>query len=250
MNKSDNIENLAKALSKAQGEIISIGRDETAMTGNRTYKYATLHATLKELKPIMKDNGLALTQFPTSNDEGRIGITNILMHTTGEWMEYSVFMDVPDSKQPAKEIGKVLTYLRRYSISGIFNIATDEDTDGEVKLKKAEKKPAKKSPRNLSPEDVKKGIATKAKSKKGTITAKSRKLIITAIVTSLNGDKTKAVSVLEYLTGFDKSADVPDATMLSIQDWLGLDNGAPSDDAISEIKEILRVAELDKAGIK
>ena len=66
-------------------------------------------------------------------------VTTLLMHISGQWVR-SVVGVVP-AKTDAQGLGSVITYLRRYSLSGIAGIAQIDD-DGNAgqhdKPKKAE----------------------------------------------------------------------------------------------------------------
>ncbi len=145
MNKSESIKNLAVALKKAQSEIGGVEFD----SNNPFFKskYASLGAVIQASKDALVKNGFAISQPTTSNEFG-VGITTILMHETGEWIEDTVTIPLPgqtyvdkngELKQNnfAQEAGKIITYLRRYSLASILNLYSDEDMDGEATKAKA-----------------------------------------------------------------------------------------------------------------
>lgn len=142
MNKSNTIQKLAEALSKAQAEMPVVKMN--AQNPFLKNKYADLGAVIEASRPIMAKHGLSLSQFPTSEGD-KIGVTSVLMHSSGEWMEDSIFIQSSDSKglSVAQSAGVVISYLRRYMWSAIFGLYADEDTDGHQPEKKAEVKTEK-----------------------------------------------------------------------------------------------------------
>ena len=98
-------------------------------------------------KAILAKHGLAVSQFPTSmtlgNGEMAIGVSTLLLHTSGEWWEDTIY--VPESgtaKNPAQEAGITISYLRRYGYSAVLGMYSEEDTDGEG-VSERQKKPSK-----------------------------------------------------------------------------------------------------------
>jgi hypothetical protein len=137
MNKSESIKNLAVALKKAQSEIGGVEFDSV----NPFYKskYASLGAVIKASKEVLANNGLTVSQPSVTNEYG-VGVTTLLMHDSGEYIESTVTIPVTDQKNTAQEAGKAITYLRRYSLASILNLYSDEDIDGN-----SPQKPEKKS---------------------------------------------------------------------------------------------------------
>src|SRR5690606_30331183 len=77
-------------------------------------------------RPVLKKHGLAFSQFV---DDG--GLTTILLHESGEWIEARTSFD-GISYSTAQELGSAITYLRRYALTAALGIAADEDDDGNV----------------------------------------------------------------------------------------------------------------------
>src|SRR5699024_3297215 len=75
-------------------------------------------------------HGLSFLQYPINNDN-KVGIVTILMHGSGEWIETDPIFTTPP-KQDAQATGSVITYLKRYSLSAVFGITSDEDDDGNA----------------------------------------------------------------------------------------------------------------------
>lgn len=126
MELSDNINELAAALAAAQGEIENAAKD----SANPFFKskYADLGAVREVCRVPLSKNALALTQ-PMEIFEGYVVITTMLIHSSGQWMRSKL------SAKPAKDdvqgIGSTATYLRRYALSAMIGIASEDD-DGNA----------------------------------------------------------------------------------------------------------------------
>jgi len=129
MKKSEQIAKLAGALSKAQAEMPAVKQNATNPFLKN--KYADLGAVIETSRPVLARHGLAIAQSPVS-DGDKIGVTTILTHESGEWMEDTIFINVTDGKglSSAQNAGVVISYLRRYSWASMLGLYADEDTDG------------------------------------------------------------------------------------------------------------------------
>jgi hypothetical protein len=129
MNKSESIQNLSAALSKAQAEMPAIKFDSK----NPFLKndYASLGAIIAGARPVIAKHGLSVSQL-TFGEDGVAGVETVLMHTSGEWISSSISMPIGDEKgkSSAQVAGSIVTYLRRYSLASILGIYSDEDGDG------------------------------------------------------------------------------------------------------------------------
>ncbi len=134
MNKSDSIKNIATAMTKAQSEMG--GAHKGANNPFFKSKYADLGAVIEAVKAPFADNGLSYVQFPIE-DNGRIGIETILMHSSGEWLSNSFTVQL--TKQDAQGAGSAITYCRRYGLQAVAGIPSEDD-DGNAASKN--KKPS------------------------------------------------------------------------------------------------------------
>ena len=128
MKMSEQINELATALVVAQGLI----QNPTKSVKNDFFKskYADLAGVLDVVRPAFTQAGIAVIQSPSTGDNGEIGVTTTLVHTSGQWMSDQVSMAIdPSAKNPAQAAGSLITYLRRYSLSAFANVA-QEDDDG------------------------------------------------------------------------------------------------------------------------
>lgn len=120
---------LPAAFAKAQGSFEVPKKTKSYMIQNRPIKYADLADVIEAVRKGLADNGLLITHR-IGFCRGPFGLTTILMHSSGESME--TWYPLPDaSKIKAQDFGGALTYARRYSISSLLGVASDEDTDGE-----------------------------------------------------------------------------------------------------------------------
>ena len=152
MNKSESIQNLSAALSKAQAEMPAIKFDSK----NPFLKndYASLGAIIAGARPVLAKHGLSVSQLAFGED-GVAGVETVLMHTSGEWISSSISMPVGEEKgkSSAQVAGSIVTYLRRYSLASILGIYSDEDGDGNKV--EPERKPARTAkPAQQSDDDI------------------------------------------------------------------------------------------------
>ncbi len=126
MNKSESIAEIAKALSAFQGEVKQPLKDKD----NPFFKskYVPLENVVEAITEISAKHGLSFLQYPV-NQESRVGIITILMHSSGEFIETEPIFATP-AKQDAQATGSVITYLKRYALSAVFGITSDQDDDG------------------------------------------------------------------------------------------------------------------------
>lgn len=118
---------LAEALAKAQAEMPVVPRSRTGQVGPRRYKYADISDILQIVVPVLAKHGIALTQ-PLATAEGHT-VLRTELHGFGEIIQSAMPIDVPADPQ---KFGSLLTYYRRYALSALVGVASDEDDDGEA----------------------------------------------------------------------------------------------------------------------
>jgi ERF superfamily len=126
MKMSESIAEIAKALGKFQTEVKQPEKD-----GNNPHfksKYVTLDGTVKAIHECAPKHGLSYIQSPIMTESG-VGVKTLLMHTSGEYIEFEPFI-LPMDKKTAQGAGSAITYARRYSLSAAFGIVSDVDDDG------------------------------------------------------------------------------------------------------------------------
>lgn len=127
MQTSENINELATALSKAQGQMGGAikGADNPFFKS----KYADLGSVIAAVKEPMAENGLSYVQFPFAL-EGTVGVTTRLMHSSGQFMESS--FAIPAPKNDPHTYGSLVTYCRRFSLQSILGIPSEDDDGNAV----------------------------------------------------------------------------------------------------------------------
>lgn len=119
------MKNLAKALSIFHGHMSPVGKDK--LNPHFKNKYASLDSILEAIKEPLKKANLAFVQLPMEGGK----LKTILVETeSGESIEST--MDILLSKNDPQAQGSALTYARRYALSAILGISTDEDDDGNA----------------------------------------------------------------------------------------------------------------------
>ena len=143
MNHSETIGKLAEALSRAQAEMHAAKFN--AVNPFLKNNYADLGSIIDTAKPTLGKYGLAVTQHPF-NEGDRVGVETVLTHASGEWISSSLSLPLADEKgkSGAQVAGSIITYLRRYTLSAVLGMYSDEDTDGNSEPKPVEVKPAAK----------------------------------------------------------------------------------------------------------
>ena len=127
MKSSPELNELATALSKAQGIIQNPNKD--AANPFFKSKYADLADVLNVVRPAFSEVGLSVVQMPV-NVDGNIGVITRLMHSSGQWLEAAV--DIPlQGKNIAQDAGSTITYLRRYALAAVAGVF-QEDNDGNL----------------------------------------------------------------------------------------------------------------------
>ena len=126
--------NITPEFAKAYTEAVSRTRDVAADAENPFHKnsYATLGAHIGATKAIFAQYGLAIVQFPVSNsvNRGEVGVETMVIHKDGGYFSRTILMPV-DEKVKGQDVGSLISYLRRYAIASVANLATADD-DGEA----------------------------------------------------------------------------------------------------------------------
>jgi hypothetical protein len=133
MKMSESISELATALSKFQGEVKNPHNE--AVNPQFRSKYAPLDVVINTVKPLLASHGLSFIQS-TSTDGENVGITTLLLHESGEWIESdTLYLPAYQLKSGgakefnAQAIGSSTTYGRRYSLSAALGLSSEDDDD-------------------------------------------------------------------------------------------------------------------------
>jgi hypothetical protein len=134
MKTSDSIAKIADALAKAQIEMGRVVKDKTAKVqtkagGSYSFDYADLASVLDVVKPALAKHGIAVVQAAALEGD-KVNVETRLLHSSGEWIESALAVK-PEDIAPQK-IGSAITYARRYALSCMVGVASEEDDDGNA----------------------------------------------------------------------------------------------------------------------
>lgn len=123
---SETIGEIAQALVKLQSDPPEIIKNATNSYLNTTF--ADLPSILDVIGPVITGYGLAVSQFPSTED-GKPALATYLLHESGEWIrENSVLVLTNENLQGQ---GSGVTYMRRQAVLGVLGLAPESDRDGE-----------------------------------------------------------------------------------------------------------------------
>lgn len=149
------IDKLAFALSMAQANMPSIAKNKTVSVttrsgGTYTFPYADLDAIVQAIREPLSESGLCyfFTIGPahrvSSSDGYKEALTLTLAHKSGQYVTSSKMIRGADvtlyneklkrdtEEFLIKEFGGELTYLKRYMLSAILGLSTEDDDDGSM----------------------------------------------------------------------------------------------------------------------
>ena len=134
--QSAEVTEIYSALVEAQNAIQNVTTDRTADVrmrngGNYAYRYATLANVLAIARPALADQGCAIMQSPLTPAPGKVTVATRVIHRSGQWVETRVSIDpVNGAASTPQEVGSAITYARRYGVSALLSIASENDDDG------------------------------------------------------------------------------------------------------------------------
>ena len=141
MQRSEQINELAAALAKAQGQMQSAKKD--AENPFFKSKYADMDSVVSAIKEPLASNGLSYSQVLDIGEDG-VYVETILMHASGQWISGRLKMPVAKPNDP-QALGSASTYCRRFALQSIVGVPAGDD-DGEGAMVGVERKSAKGVP--------------------------------------------------------------------------------------------------------
>lgn len=142
---SEDISEIVKALINVQRQLQPATKD--ANTPFTKSKYATLNSVMDSCRDALLSNGIWLCQYPVPAEPGYLGLVTKLTHAeSGQWQ--SSLAVVPLPKADPQGVGISMTYMRRYALSAMLGIVTEEDTDGEFASDKSNRPQRQKNAAN------------------------------------------------------------------------------------------------------
>ena len=152
--QSEQIGDLCAALVKAQRDFKPVLKTKRAVIptkagGQYSYNYADLADIREAIVVALEGNGLFATQMPSIH-EGQPALTTTLMHVSGQWISEVMLLHVVASD--AQGQGSAITYARRYALSAMLGIVTEDDDDGNAatdqRRDESGNRPAPRGPQN------------------------------------------------------------------------------------------------------
>ena len=129
---SDKTSELLEALANFHKKVNPVTKDKV----NPFFKskYADFNTIWQTIQPILDECDLVVVQSgePIVTDEAvRNYLTTIIFHVpSGQWIQGTFPLVV--SKGDAQAMGSAITYMRRYSISSMLCLCTEQDDDGNA----------------------------------------------------------------------------------------------------------------------
>jgi len=196
--RSRDIRQLAVALAQVQQRITDAQLD--GFNPHHGSRYASLSSVWAVARAALKDSGIAVLQFPATNaDAGIVSLETQLVHSSGQFVACLITARIgaTDERQTdqgtaknknlagVQKLGGAITYLRRYALTTMLGICSDEDTDGnsqgqqsaaEQRRRQAEEEAKKKRQGTQTGAQTEKASSGQADAKAGASTNGDKKL--------------------------------------------------------------------------
>ena len=127
MEQSQEIKDLATALSKAQKEIKGAVKDSE----NPYFKsqYADLTSVWEACRKALTENNLSVIQNMAGQSADTVTVETMLCHSSGQWVRGALTMK--PTKADPQGIGSAITYARRYALAAMVGVCPEDD-DGQA----------------------------------------------------------------------------------------------------------------------
>ena len=206
-----NVTKVSEAFSKAWAEIETPKHNKKVTVrmkngGSYQFEYTDLTGIYDAIKPSFSKNGLSVTQdLKTIIDNGKtyLSVTTKIIHSSGEYLESSPIIVLVNSNM--QDMGGQATYLKRYSLSAILGISTEQDDDGNASV-------GNQATFNNKPKPTPKKISASQKSeieKKSKEFAELRNQTVGKVIEALN------ISDLNLIT-----ASYAEKSIATLDSWL------------------------------
>lgn len=153
MEMSPQINELAAALSKAQGTIGGAHKD--AKNPFYKSKYANLASVVDAIREPFAANGLSFSQG-TISAGASYTLRTVILHSSGQWLASS--LTAAPVKPDPQSVGSLISYLKRYGLQamcGVASIDDVDDDDAEAACGRAkEVEPREVEPKKVEPKKV------------------------------------------------------------------------------------------------
>ena len=125
---SDTTRELALALIEVQKQMTPAAKDGTNPFTRSNY--ATLNSVMEACREPLLKNGILLTQIPVPPPDylggGYLGLMTKLIHAeSGQWQASLTVIPLP--KSDPQGMGSAITYARRYALTSMLGMITEDD---------------------------------------------------------------------------------------------------------------------------
>ena len=114
-----------KALTKVQKDLKHAKKDTKGAFG----KYADLGVVYDAIKAPLASNGFAYYHEMINTEDGTLYVETHLLHESGG--TFKTRLPIINKKADMQGLGSAITYAKRYGISMIVGLASEEDDDGK-----------------------------------------------------------------------------------------------------------------------
>lgn len=125
---SEPCDQVLAALFRALPKIEAASKD--ALNPHLKNRYADLTSVMDAVRAPLFSEKLAVMQPASIVDKRDVRIATVVLHESGQWIANEITLVAADEKP--QSIGSTITYARRYSISGMLGVTTDDDDDGNA----------------------------------------------------------------------------------------------------------------------
>lgn len=123
MKTSEQINEIAKALSEFQSNLPRIEKDANVNLGSYSFGYAPLETIVQAIKPLLKQTGLSFLHV--MNDSI---LECIILHSSGQCINTGGIAIKMSNKM--QDMGSSMTYARRYTLCAALGIVAEDNDDG------------------------------------------------------------------------------------------------------------------------
>ena len=133
--QSEEINLLTAALVRAQAKFPVIRKANTADIPTKTggtfsYSYADIGDINDAVNPVLREEGLVVSQAPSIAPDGSPALTTRLLHSSGQFIADQMSLQTDGGGAQAQ--GSGITYARRYAKAAILDLVIEGDDDGRA----------------------------------------------------------------------------------------------------------------------
>ena len=129
--------NLYQKIARVQNKIGKINKNQENPNFNSTY--FDINQVLKQLQPLLEEEGLIVMQ-PLTNIDGKPGLRTIIAHNDGTKEEEVLAQTTPlPLYADQQRMGSAITYFRRYALQSLFCLQAEDDDANAASRSNGEK---------------------------------------------------------------------------------------------------------------